>query len=84
MQRDGDKHIVYRLLSESGPDHAKTFHMVVEINGVTYEAGSGKSKKIAEQHAAQLTLEKLMANRKAPNGAFFCIIVYRIVNIFIL
>ena len=32
------------LLSESGPDHAKTFHMVVEINGVTYEAGSGKSK----------------------------------------
>ena len=60
VQRDGDKHIVYRLLSESGPDHAKTFHMVVEINGVTYEAGSGKSKKIAEQHAAQLTLEKLM------------------------
>ena len=35
-----------------------------------YEAGSGKSKKIAEQHAAQLTLEKLMANRKAPNGLF--------------
>lgn len=63
VQRDGDKHIVYRLLSESGPDHAKTFHMVVEINGVTYEAGSGKSKKIAEQHAAQLTLEKLMANK---------------------
>ena len=63
VQRDGDKHIVYRLLSESGPDHAKTFHIVVEINGVTYEAGSGKSKKIAEQHAAQLTLEKLMANK---------------------
>ena len=39
VQRDGDKHIVYRLLSESGPDHAKTFHMVVEIDGVTYEAG---------------------------------------------
>ena len=63
VQRDGDKHIVYRLLSESGPDHAKTFHMEVEINGVTYEAGSGKSKKIAEQHAAQLTLEKLMADK---------------------
>ena len=31
-----------------------------------------KSKKIAEQHAAQLTLERLMADkyRKAPNGAF--------------
>ncbi len=60
VQRDGDKHIVYRLLSESGPDHAKTFHMEVQINGVTYESGSGKSKKIAEQHAAQLTLERLM------------------------
>ena len=63
VQRDGDKHIVYHLLSESGPDHAKTFLMEVEINGVTYEAGSGKSKKIAEQHAAQLTLEKLMADK---------------------
>ena len=40
---DGDKHIVYRLLSESGPDHAKTFHIVVENQLVLlYEAGSGK------------------------------------------
>ena len=35
--------------------------MEVSIDGVTYEAGTGKSKKIAEQHAAQLTLERLMA-----------------------
>lgn len=61
VQRDGDKHIVYRLISESGPDHAKTFHMSVSIDDVEYESGFGKSKKIAEQRAAQLTLEKLMA-----------------------
>ena len=61
VQRDGDKHIVYNLIGEAGPDHAKTFTMEVSIDGVNYEAGSGKSKKIAEQHAAQLTLEKLMA-----------------------
>ena len=61
VQRDGDKHIVYSLISESGPDHAKTFMMEVSIDGITYEAGTGKSKKIAEQHAAQLTLERLMA-----------------------
>ena len=62
MQRDGDKHIVYRLpSSESGPDHAKTFHMVVEINGVIYEAGSGKSKKLQNNMRLQLTLGKLMA-----------------------
>ena len=62
VQRDGDKHIVYNLIGEAGPDHAKTFTMEVSIDGVNYEAGSGKSKKIAEQHAAQLTLEKLMAD----------------------
>ena len=42
VQRDGDKHIVYSLISESGPDHAKTFMMEVSIDGITYEAGTGK------------------------------------------
>ena len=45
VQRDGDKHIVYNLIGEAGPDHAKTFTMEVSIDGVNYEAGSGKSKK---------------------------------------
>ena len=60
VQRDGDKHIVYRLLSESGPDHAKSFHMVVE-NQWCYLRGRlwVKVKKIAEQHAAQLTFRKV-------------------------
>ena len=35
--------------------------MSVSIDDVEYESGFGKSKKIAEQRAAQLTLEKLMA-----------------------
>ena len=59
VQRDGDKHIVYHLLSESGPDHAKTFHMEVEINGVTYEAGSGKSKKNCRTTCGSIDFRKV-------------------------
>ena len=61
VQRDGEKHIHYQLLSESGPDHAKTFCMEVQIDGQSYESGSGKSKKLAEQHAAEMTLKSLDA-----------------------
>ena len=58
-QRDGDCHISYRLLSESGPDHAKTFTMMVMMEGQAYATGTGKSKKIAEQEAAKATLAEL-------------------------
>lgn len=61
VQRDGEKHIHYQLLSEYGPDHAKTFCMEVQIDGQSYESGSGKSKKLAEQHAAEMTLKSLDA-----------------------
>lgn len=59
MQRDGDCHIDYELVDESGPDHAKVFTMSVVIEGKHYEQGSGKSKKIAEQEAAKATLQVL-------------------------
>ncbi len=62
VQRDGDKHIQYELISESGPDHAKIFCMEVHIDGVTYASGSGKSKKLAEQEAAHITLDQLMVS----------------------
>ncbi len=60
-QEDGDCHIEYNLVSESGPDHAKTFTMEVVIEGKAYAKGTGKSKKIAEQAAAKTTLEILQA-----------------------
>ena len=61
VQEDGDCHIEYNLVSESGPDHAKTFTMEVVIEGKVYAKGTGKSKKIAEQAAAKATLEILQA-----------------------
>jgi ribonuclease-3 len=43
---------VYRVVSDSGPDHAKTFEVCVEINGHEWGRAVGSSKKRAEQLAA--------------------------------
>ena len=44
---------------ESGPDHAKTFCMEVQLNGKTIGAGQGRSKKEAEQAAAKAAVASL-------------------------
>ena len=56
-QREGDCRIVYRLVSESGPDHAKLFHSEVSLNGEVCGRGEGASRKDSEQKAAQAALE---------------------------
>ena len=40
-------------VDESGPDHAKSFTAVVRVGGEAYGSGSGRSKKEAEQQAAE-------------------------------
>jgi ribonuclease III len=40
-------------VDESGPDHQKSFHASVRIGGQTYGQGEGRSKKEAEQQAAE-------------------------------
>lgn len=57
VQRKSNQVISYRLTSESGPDHDKTFTFEVLINGEASGAGSGKTKKEAEQMAARKALE---------------------------
>ena len=42
----------YRV-EESGPDHQKQFRATVRVAGRTYGSGQGKSKKEAEQEAAE-------------------------------
>ena len=51
------KYPVYRVLAEIGPDHNKTFKIEVEVNGDIKAIGHGRSKKTAEQDAAQKVLE---------------------------
>lgn len=49
----------YKVVTEEGPDHDKTFTVVAVIGDTEYGAGTGKSKQIAEQDAAKNTLDKL-------------------------
>jgi ribonuclease-3 len=50
---------VYEVTSTEGPPHAATFHVSVAIAGKTIGAGSGPSKKAAEQAAASQALLEL-------------------------
>jgi ribonuclease III len=49
----------YVLTSAEGPDHEKVFKVEVLINGTSYETGTGRNKKAAEQEAARKTLKRL-------------------------
>jgi ribonuclease-3 len=50
----------YRV-GEEGPDHAKTFHADVLVQGTAWGSGSGRSKKEAEQGAAAAAFAALKA-----------------------
>lgn len=58
MVQTDKKSLEYRLISESGPSHDKTFKFEVVIDGIIYGEGIGKSKKEAEQNAARDALRK--------------------------
>lgn len=57
--RDGGRP-VYQVEGQ-GPDHDRRFSAVVSVAGVDYGSGEGRSKKEAEQAAARLALETLIA-----------------------
>lgn len=50
----------YRVVGSEGPDHDKTFHVVLAVCGIEAE-GFGKSKKAAEQDAAKKAFDILSA-----------------------
>ena len=62
VQRDSTGIIEYKVLLEKGPAHNREFYSVVLLNGTEIGKGAGRSKKAAEQHAAQMALETLKAH----------------------
>lgn len=54
--------VAYRVVHD-GPDHEKTFTAYVELGGQRYGSGVGRSKKDAEQHAAEQAWQELSALR---------------------
>lgn len=61
LQKSGDVTIDYRLVSEEGPAHERTFTIEVYVDDRLIGSGKGKSKKLAEQDAAAKALAALKA-----------------------
>ncbi len=59
VQKDGKGVVTYRIVSEAGPDHNKTFITEVLVDDVPLAQGEGKSKKNAQQMAAYHAILKL-------------------------
>ncbi len=51
--------VTYDVIDENGPPHDRTFSIRATISGVEVGRGTGRSKKDAEQEAAQAALEAL-------------------------
>lgn len=51
--------VLYRIESEEGPPHARSFVAVAEVDGRELGRGEGRTKKGAEQEAALLALDVL-------------------------
>ena len=49
------------VLEDSGPDHAKTFTAQVKVGSGLYGQGTGRSKKEAEQQAAETAYREIVA-----------------------
>lgn len=59
VQRRSGQVLTYHMVSQSGPDHNKTFLFEVRLNDKSVGRGEGRSKKEAEQAAARDALEKM-------------------------
>lgn len=49
---------VYEVVERSGPDHAPVFRIAARVEGFAPGFGTGPSKRLAEQEAARLVLER--------------------------
>jgi ribonuclease III len=57
LQSVGHASPIYRIVSQNGPDHCKSFVASVEWRGQALAEGMGHSKKLAESDAAKLALD---------------------------
>ncbi|KAF4518987.1 hypothetical protein B566_EDAN007775 [Ephemera danica] len=57
----------YQLVSQQGPVHSPMFTICVEVNGQRFE-GSGRSKRLAKQAAAEAALQSFLQFKNAPEA----------------
>ncbi|HEX2128411.1 MAG TPA: ribonuclease III [Solirubrobacterales bacterium] len=58
LARAGSR-VKYEVTGESGPPHDRSFEVAASVNGEVLGRGSGRSKKSAEQAAAEEALQRL-------------------------
>ncbi len=51
--------VTYEVVGESGPAHQRTFEVEAKVGGESVGVGAGRSKKAAEQEAAEEALKRL-------------------------
>jgi ribonuclease-3 len=51
--------VTYAVIGESGPAHRRTFEVEASVDGESVGTGAGRSKKAAEQMAAEEALKRL-------------------------
>ena len=64
IQKNSKVPLKYAIVDEHGPDHNKVFVAEVTHDGTVLGKGSGKSKKEAEQNAANDALERMNQAKK--------------------
>jgi ribonuclease-3 len=63
QNHDNKQKIRYKLISEEGPDHNKSFTMALFIGNEQISTGVGRTKKAAEQKAAMQAIKILRLNK---------------------
>lgn len=64
IQNENNKQkIRYKLISEEGPDHNKSFTIALYVGNQQFGCGVGRTKKAAEQEAALQAIKKLQKNK---------------------
>jgi ribonuclease-3 len=56
------------VVTETGPDHEKTFTAAARVGGVEYGTGTGRSKKEAEQQAAEAAWRSIRKSSASAAG----------------
>jgi ribonuclease-3 len=72
LQQYCQKHLTttphYKVIKQEGPDHGKTFEVMVVIKDEEYGRGKGNSKKEAEQSAAKAALQAVGKGNPAEDS----------------
>lgn len=61
-EQDGAALLEYRVISEEGPDHDKSFTVAAFVNNNEVGRGKGRTKKFAEMQAAKMALKLFGVN----------------------